>query len=197
MIRLSSWKNAHGRGVDRSDTCIYTTRIDTDTVHRKGADQSMHSPSNQSSNLALADVQAVASQCTCLNLRRITRRVTQRFDEWLAPAGLRCTQFSLLGMLHAPGDVSVSALAEKLDIDRTTLTRNLQLLSDRRLVSIVDGPDARSRTVMLTPQGRQTFARALPLWRKAQDEVNARLGDQDVARLHDALQRSLRRLSTG
>lgn len=157
----------------------------------------MHSPSNQSSNLALADVQAVASQCTCLNLRRITRRVTQRFDEWLAPAGLRCTQFSLLGMLHAPGDVSVSALAEKLDIDRTTLTRNLQLLSDRRLVSIADGPDARSRTVMLTPQGRQTFARALPLWRKAQDEVNARLGDQDVARLHDALQRSLRRLSTG
>ena len=100
-------------------------------------------------------------------------------------------------MLHAPGDVSVSALAEKLDIDRTTLTRNLQLLSDRRLVSIADGPDARSRTVMLTPQGRQTFARALPLWRKAQDEVNARLGDQDVARLHDALQRSLRRLSTG
>jgi hypothetical protein len=39
--------------------------------------------------------------------------------------------------------------------------------------------DARSRIVMLTPQGRQTFARALPLWRKAQDEVNASLGDQE------------------
>jgi DNA-binding MarR family transcriptional regulator len=159
--------------------------------------QSTHSPSKLTSSLAPAEVRAVAQQCTCLNLRRITRRVTQRFDEWLAPAGLRCTQFSLLGMLHAPDAVTVSALAEKLDIDRTTMTRNLQLLTDRHLVSIVDGPDARSRAVMLTPQGRQTFARALPLWRKAQDEVNARLGDQEVARLHDALQRTLRRLSTG
>ncbi len=148
-------------------------------------------------NPQLAEVRAVATQCTCLNLRRITRRVTQRFDEWLAPAGLRCTQFSLLGMLHAPDPVTVSALAEKLDVDRTTLTRNLQLLTHRGLVSIVDGRDARSRTVLLTMQGRRAFARALPLWRKAQDEVNASLGSEEVVRLHHALERSLSRLANG
>src|SRR6266446_1125194 len=105
--------------------------------------------SHSSANLAPSDIRAVATQCTCLALRRITRRVTQRFDEWLAPAGLRCTQFSVLGMLHAPEEVSVSALAEKLDIDRTTLTRNLLLLAERRLVAVGDGADARSRAVML------------------------------------------------
>jgi len=145
----------------------------------------------------LSEIRAVATQCTCLSLRRITRKVTQRYDEWLAPAELRSTQFSLLGMLHAPEEVSVSALADKLDIDRTTLTRNLLILSDRHLVAIGDGPDARSRAVTLTAQGRQAFARALPLWRKAQDEVNAKLGDAGVARLHDALHRSLQRLSSG
>ena len=155
--------------------------------------RSRHSPSSPK----LSDIRTVATQCTCLSLRRITRKVTQRYDEWLAPAGLRTTQFSLLGMLHAPEEVSVSALAEKLDVDRTTLTRNLLLLTDRRLVAVGDGADARSRAVTLTPQGRQAFARALPLWRKAQDEVNAKLGDAGVARLHDALHRSLQRLSGG
>ena len=142
-------------------------------------------------------IAAVATQCTCLSLRRLTRKVTQRYDELLAPSGLRCTQFSLLGMLHAPGDLSVSALADRLDVDRTTLTRNLHLLAERRLVSVVDGADARSRSVTLTPQGRQAFARALPLWRRAQDEVNAKLGGEGVTRLHDTLRRSLQHLSAG
>src|SRR5215211_8325321 len=115
------------------------------------------------SSRALYDIREVATQCTCLSLRRITRKVTQRYDEWLAPAGLRSTQFSILGMLHAPEEVSVSALAEKLDVDRTTLTRNLHLLSNRRLVAIDDGADARRRAVTLTAEGRQAFARALPL----------------------------------
>jgi|SRR6266581_3129356 len=141
-----------------------------------------------------ADAATVATQCTCLRLRRITRKVTQRYDEWLAPTGLRSTQFSLLGMLHAPGEVSISTLAARMDIDRTTLTRNLQLLAEQRLVAIGDGPDARSRTVSLTRKGRQIFERALPLWHKAQDEVNAKLGDQGVARLHETLQRAMTRL---
>jgi DNA-binding MarR family transcriptional regulator len=149
------------------------------------------------SRVAPSEVAAVATQCTCLSLRRLARKVTQRYDEWLAPAGLRCTQFSLLGMLHSPDELSVSALADRADLDRTTLTRNLQLLADRQLVSIIDGPDARSRTALLTPLGRQAFARALPLWRRAQDEVNAKLGADGVARLHDALRRSMQRLSAG
>src|SRR5438445_13303592 len=104
--------------------------------------QSRHSPSSP----GLSDIRAVATQCTCLNLRRITRKVTQRYDEWLAPSGLRATQFSLLGILHAPGEVSISGLAERMDIDRTTLTRNLQLLAEQGLVAIGTGSDPRSRT---------------------------------------------------
>jgi DNA-binding MarR family transcriptional regulator len=158
----------------------------------------MKSQTSQTSmRVAPSAIAAVATECTCLALRRITRRVTQRYDEWLAPAGLRCTQFSLLGLLHAPDELSVSALAERADMDRTTLTRNLQLLAERQLVALVEGADARSRTAKLTPQGRQAFARALPLWRRAQDEVAAKLGDDGVTRLHDALRRSMQRLADG
>ena len=147
--------------------------------------------------LTPADVRAVATECTCFNLRRITRRVTQRFDDILSPSGLRCTQFSLLGMLHAPVSLTVTALADRMDTDRTTLTRNLDVLKAQGLVTVVDGPDARSRTVALTAKGRDAFARALPLWRRGQAEVRERLGEQGVARLHEALRSSLRRLGAG
>ena len=136
----------------------------------------------------------MATQCTCLNLRRITRKVTQRYDECLAPAGLRATQFSLLGILHAPGELSISGLAERMDMDRTTLTRNLQLLAKERFVVIGEGPDGRSRNISLTAKGGQIFQRALPMWRKAQDEMNAKLGHEGVARLHETLRRSMARL---
>lgn len=144
---------------------------------------------------AMPDVAAVA-QCTCLSLRRITRKVTQRYDEWLAPSGLRATQFSLLGMLHASGETSISALAERMDIDRTTLTRNLQLLTQQGLVTIDAGSDARSRTVSVTSKGRQMFQKALPLWRKAQDEVSAKLGDEGVLQLHRTLRQAAARLGS-
>ncbi len=156
----------------------------------------MQAPGTQSPpELTPADIASVATQCTCLALRRITRKVTQRYDELLAPSGLRCTQFSLLGMLHSPEPRTVTALAERMDVDRTTLTRNLDILSERRLVTIADGPDARSRTVTLTPKGREAFRRALPRWRFAQDEVRKRIGADGVARLHDVLRASMERLS--
>lgn len=142
-----------------------------------------------------ADARAVATECTCFNLRRITRRVSQHFDDVLSPSGLRCTQFSLLGMLHAPVPLTVTALANRMDLDRTTLTRNLDVLRGQGLVMVVDGPDARSRTVALTAKGRDAFARALPLWRRGQDEVRERLGQQGVARLHDALRSSLQQFA--
>jgi DNA-binding MarR family transcriptional regulator len=144
-----------------------------------------------------ADAKAVATECTCFNLRRITRRVSQHFDDVLSPSGLRCTQFSLLGMLHAPVPLTVTALANRMDLDRTSLTRNLDVLGEQGLVMVVDGPDARSRTVVLTPKGRDAFARALPLWRRGQAEVRERLGEPGVARLHDALRSSLQRFAAG
>ena len=161
----------------------------------KHAKRESRSTRQGATRLTPADVRAVATECTCFNLRRITRRVTQHFDDVLSPSGLRCTQFSLLGMLHAPVPLTVTALANRMDLDRTSLTRNLDVLREEGLVMVVDGPDARSRTVALTAKGREAFARALPLWRRGQEEVRDRLGEQGVARLHDALRSSLQRFS--
>jgi DNA-binding MarR family transcriptional regulator len=134
--------------------------------------------------------------CTCDRLRKLTRRITQHYDARLAPAGLRVTQYSLLAHLVHGGPATVSALARLMEMDRTTLTRNLKPLVDAGLVDIAAGTDARSRIVSATTRGREARSGARELWRRAQHEVNAALGAEQVAALHAALEESLARLKT-
>jgi DNA-binding MarR family transcriptional regulator len=139
---------------------------------------------------------ASPSGCTCDRLRKLTRRITQHYDARLAPAGLRVTQYSLLAHLVRGGPAAMSALARLMEMDRTTLTRNLKPLAETGLVEIAPGADARSRVVTATERGRAARAAARELWRRAQDEVNHALGTDRVAALHAALEESLARLKT-
>ena len=132
--------------------------------------------------------------CTCYRLRKLTRRITQHYDVRLASAGLRVTQYSLLANLCRGGRATMSALAAAMEMDRTTLTRNLKPLADAGLVEVMPGADARARIVAATARGRRAWQDARELWREAQDEVNRALGPEQVAALHDLLDDSVTRL---
>jgi DNA-binding MarR family transcriptional regulator len=132
--------------------------------------------------------------CTCDRLRKLARRLTQRYDAFLAPTGLRLTQFSLLAHLMRGGPATMSALAELLEMDRTTLTRNLKPLADAGLVALDSGRDARERVVSVSDQGRTVWRAAREQWRRAQDEVNRMLGVEQVVALHGVLDGSLEML---
>jgi DNA-binding MarR family transcriptional regulator len=138
---------------------------------------------------------AKVTGCTCFRLRKLTRRLTQYYDACLAPAGLRLTQFSLLANLVHGGPATMSALADLLEMDRTTLTRNLKPLADAGLVEAGAGRDARERVVTITAAGRAAFGGAREHWRRAQDEVNRALGIDQVAALHAVLDDSLGRFN--
>ncbi len=133
--------------------------------------------------------------CTCFRLRSATRRITQRYERHLRPAGLKITQYSLLAWLIRGGDQSVSALAKALATDRTTLTRNLQPMLTAGYVRVSDGPDARTRSVSVTPNGRKVFDKAAPLWRAAQREMRSALSEEELATLHTLLGRAVKALS--
>ncbi len=127
--------------------------------------------------------------CVCFNLRKTARAVTQAYDEQLRPAGLRTTQFSLLAVLATDGPLAVAALADRMVVDRTTLTRNLKLVEAQGLVSVAAGrTDRRTRIVELSAPGRAALARAMPLWRKAQRRMVARLGAAGWQGLRAALE---------
>lgn len=121
--------------------------------------------------------------CTCLNLRKATRAVTQLYDEFLRPANLRATQFSLLGVVAKLGTTSITELADFAVMDRTTLKRNLELLEREGLIKIRPGSDARVREVSLTPAAYTRLQAALPHWEQAQAHVTSYLGPARTHRL--------------
>jgi DNA-binding MarR family transcriptional regulator len=128
--------------------------------------------------------------CTCFRLRRLTRRVTAVYNRALAPTGIRVTQYSLLSNLRHSGPLPVSLLAESMDMDRTTLSRNLKPLADAGWVAVRGSPDdARVRLVALTKQGEAHLQASRANWKRAQEEINATIGAHELGQLHEMLDR--------
>ncbi|MFQ5914973.1 MAG: MarR family winged helix-turn-helix transcriptional regulator [Nitrospinota bacterium] len=121
--------------------------------------------------------------CACFNLRKATRAVTQLFDGILEPSGLRATQFPILGAVSSAGPETISRLAKRLVMDRTTLTRDLKPLQREGLVEVVPGEDRRTRMVRLTKRGREALGKAVPLWREAQARIVEGLGPKRLRAL--------------
>src|SRR5437870_12141202 len=89
--------------------------------------------------------------CNCLALRQAARHVTQFYDHYLVPTGLRATQFSILARLKRLGPITINALAEELVMDRTTVGRSIQPLEREGLITVTKGrADRRSKELHLT-----------------------------------------------
>jgi DNA-binding MarR family transcriptional regulator len=125
------------------------------------------------------------TECVCVNLRRAARAMTALYDEALSASGIKVTQFSLLRSVQRNEPVSVSTLSEDLDLDRTTLARNLGPLQRDGLIALAAGSDRRVTEVRLTARGRRALAKALPLWQQAQQEIGRRLAPGRLAQLRE------------
>jgi DNA-binding MarR family transcriptional regulator len=146
------------------------------------------------------DVREMAD-CTCARLRRATRRITQLYDHALAPIDLTVNQFGLLGRLYAAKalhdkGLSIKALADVLGMDSSTLIRNLKPLEARGWVCDEPDPeDGRARIVAITASGTHKLCEAMPLWRKAQNEVKQKLGAASAKELRGLLDVAFAKLS--
>lgn len=118
------------------------------------------------------------TRCLCLASRRAARSITRQFDQALRAHGIRATQFTLLAALALAGPLTIGDLAELLAADRTTVSRNLTLVEERKLVSTHAGKDARVRMASITKAGRAVLAEAMPTWRKVQAELIDSMGEQ-------------------
>jgi len=130
--------------------------------------------------------------CTCGTLRRAARAVTQVYDHYLRPTGVRPTQMAVLAALAELGEATPRTLGEMLVLEKTTLTRELKGLGHRRWVRIDRNPaDGRERPVRLTPKGRRQVSRAIPAWKVIQARITRALG-RDWNRFHAILDRVAR-----
>ena len=132
--------------------------------------------------------------CTNLKLRQLSRAVTRHYDAYVAPLGLKNTQYSLLSHVVKLGPLRPGDLARRMRLEASTLTRNLQPLLAQGWLTLGPGDDARSRLVDATEAGRAKRAEAQRAWKQAQIALNERLGAERVAALHTLIDDCLERL---
>lgn len=118
----------------------------------------------------------LVQNCTCFNLRKASRALTQLFDEALKPAGLFSTQFTLLAAISSQDKATITELSQALIMDRTTLTRNLNPLHKNGWVEVTLGQDKRKKILSLTPSGKKVLSQAMVYWKAIQKQVVKTLG---------------------
>ncbi len=131
--------------------------------------------------------------CPCFESRRLARRIAGFYEAHVAPHiplppdaaaaaagfGLTMQQFSLLGFVLARPGGAAQDYARLLDVERSTVTRNLALLERRGLVQQpADAADRRRRRPQATPAGRVAWRAGLAAWRAAQDAFKREIGGE-------------------
>jgi DNA-binding MarR family transcriptional regulator len=116
-------------------------------------------------------------ECNCLAVRQAARHITQFYDHFLAPSGLRTTQFSILANLRRLGPTTINALAAVMVMDRTTLGRNILPLERDGLIAIEQGSrDRRSKELRVTAAGEARFRAGMKGWVQAQRQFENAFG---------------------
>jgi len=116
--------------------------------------------------------------CTCFNIRRVSRVITQFFDAEVRRHGMRPTQAPILRALRAKSGWGMAELSEWLGMERTTLLRNLRPLQRDGLVRAKGTGRGGHVELEITSKGRAALAKTHPAWRSAQEKVVATLGKE-------------------
>ncbi|GHO64362.1 hypothetical protein KSC_032540 [Ktedonobacter sp. SOSP1-52] len=130
-----------------------------------------------------AALRAFADACACSHVRKAARVITQVYDTFLQPSGLRMTQYTVLVVIALSEPETVMLLAEQLAMDRSALARALKPLEEQGLVLVEPGSDRRTRVVRLTERGQQVLTETHPYWVQAQEQMMARFGAQRMQNL--------------
>jgi DNA-binding MarR family transcriptional regulator len=141
------------------------------------------------------DTKRVGSECLGFRARLLSRIVTSVYDESLSAVSLKVSQFSVLNAVASRADALPAELAKFLDMDESTLSRNVARMCARGWLRLEPGEDdRRSHQIRLTPAGKALLRKSYPAWQQAQGQVAHKLGPDGVAALKLVV-RKLRQLN--
>ncbi|WP_269583189.1 MarR family winged helix-turn-helix transcriptional regulator [Roseibium sp. Sym1] len=128
------------------------------------------------------------SLCVLDNARKAARAVSRHYDRLARQVGMTAGQFSVLVAVRRARQETTGELADRLSMERTTLVRNIALLERKGLVISAQAENGRGKHYLISAEGARLLATALPLWRKAQQDVLTHLGnDEEFKRAIKAL----------
>ncbi|RYC17854.1 MarR family winged helix-turn-helix transcriptional regulator [Ciceribacter ferrooxidans] len=121
------------------------------------------------------------ADCLVLNTVSAARALLRRYDARLKPFGVTVQQFSLLGAIRSHPEEPVASLAQRISLDRTSLTRNLDLLERKGLVRRLSGTSGNARFCTLTEAGDALLDQLVVEWRNAQPGLLTGLTAEEIA----------------
>ncbi len=128
------------------------------------------------------------TECSCNMMRKSARKITQFYENSLREAGIKPTQFTILASLANTGPIQLTQLADRLLLERTGLTRNLNILERNGWIEIQPGEeDSRQRFVSLSKKGYKQLDLAIPYWQKAQKAIAKDMGQETITGLRKTL----------
>ena len=140
----------------------------------------------------IVDVATEFTQCLFLNTVKTARSLTRKFDQKLAPCGVTAIQFFVMMFIRYNEGKTINALADLMDMDRSTLTRNLDGLVRKGLTLKQMAPKGNAKTCLLTDQGNILLDELTPQWLDMRRNLKIHLAGRDI----DEYRATLHMLST-
>ena len=133
-----------------------------------------------------AIIDKIAGECVAVRLRMLNRAITNIYDDALRPLGLKASQLNILIVTAKLGLARPGQVCEILQLDASTLSRNVKPLQAHGWVEIVPGEDARAQPFRLRPKGKRLIEKAVPAWEEAQRRASELLGNEGISLLDKA-----------
>ena len=143
-----------------------------------------------------SSIDTISRACIAVRLRLLNRVVTNFYDEALRPLGLKVSQLNILVVAAKLGLARPARVCDILQLDASTLSRNVERMRAHGWLEVVPDEDARTQPFRLTAQGRRLIDKAVPAWEEAQRQAAELLGDEGIA-LVDRAAKKLRQAKAG
>lgn len=147
----------------------------------------MQKPHASSSDIA-AIAESTASSCLSTRVRQLSRIITRIYDDAMRPLGITASQFTLLTQLAQQDGITAVEIGFTLDIEKSTLSRNLKRLLALGLITMDPPAGRRGRGLHLTPKGQAVIKDAYPIWQGAQNRALTVMGPETRSTLDDLVQ---------
>src|SRR5262249_15427263 len=128
-------------------------------------------------------IDRIARSCIAVRVRLLNRVITNLYDDALRPLGLKVSQVNILVVAAKLGVARPAQVCELLNLDASTLSRNVERMQSKGWLEVVPDEDGRSQPFRLTTQGRKLLEKAISPWEEAQEQATALLGQAGVEML--------------
>ncbi len=124
-----------------------------------------------------------SAACLSTRIRQLSRIITRVYDDAMRPLGITASQFTLLTQLAQQDGITAVEIGHSLDIEKSTLSRNLKRLLNDGHITMDPPAGRRGRGLHLTPKGESVIQQGYPVWREAQTRTMRVMGPESRSTL--------------